>query len=376
MAVFEARVIDLASDGRAVVKHPNGQTVFVPGMWLNELGRIKLIENKGRVGVGVLETLLEASPERIDGPCPYHGVSSQHCGGCPWQFVSYEAQLNAKQMRTENVFTRIGVNCIADIFPSPNIFQYRNRAQLKTDGKKIGFVAPKSSVLVPVEQCLVMSEKNQQTLADLVAALPNQAWRPRSKKHWTTLDIDDETDLHAVSVNKRLPFKQANDQQNQKIKAWLGGKFQSIPDGVSVVELFCGSGNLTEVIAQHNCEKILAVEAVSDALTQLKAAQLANVEVMEQNVFLEDAFEKIYQRLPKPDVLVLDPPRDGLKNKVGMFRKKHRYSHIFYISCDLMTLARDIKDMQEHKYKVVEVQPLDQFPHTPHVECMVHLQKA
>lgn len=373
MADFEATVVDVASDGRGVVKHPDGRTVFVAGVWPGEVGKFRVVDKKGNVAFAELRELMVPSSQRITAPCPHHGFSESSCGGCPWQYIAYSEQLEAKQQRAMQAFNRIGVKEIARIWPSPKVLGYRNRAQFKTDGKRLGFVSAKSNTLAEISQCPVLSEKNQTSLHELLSSLPQPDWRPTKKQKWTTLDIDDSISFEEVSVNQRLPFKQANDEQNAAIQTWLSDKLEGVDKASSVLELFCGSGNLTQIIAEHGFQSILAVEAVDDALHQLDALALANVTSFKQNLFLETAFENIYRQINKPDVLVLDPPRDGLKNKANMFRKKHKFQHVFYISCDLMTLTRDVKQFMDEGYKVREVQPLDQFPHTPHLELLVHL---
>ncbi|VUD69063.1 23S rRNA (uracil(1939)-C(5))-methyltransferase RlmD [Thalassocella blandensis] len=373
MADFEATVVDVASDGRGVVKHPDGRTVFVGGVWPGEKGRFRITDNKGNVAIAQLCELLLASPHRVEAPCPHHGVSESSCGACPWQFVSYTAQLDAKQQRVQQAFARIGVKQVNDILPSSKHFHYRNRAQFKTDGQQLGFVGAKSNSLAAISQCMVLSDPNAATLQNLLQQLPNPTWKPTRKQLWTTLDIDDSLAIGEVSVNQRLPFRQANDEQNTAMKSWLAKKLEPLDKSARVLELFCGSGNLTQVIAEQGFEEILAVEAVEEALLQLDALNLPKVTSFKQNLFLDTAFEAIYRELNKPDILVLDPPRDGLKNKAKMFRKKNKFSHIFYIACDLMTLVRDVKQFQEEGYKVREVQALDQFPQTPHIELMVHM---
>ena len=73
---------------------------------------------------------------------------------------------------------------------------------------------------------------------------------------------------------------------------------------------------------------------------------------------------------------MLDPPRDGLKIKGKLFDKKRGIKTVLYISCDLATLTRDVKFMQEQGFKIKEVQPVDMFPQTPHIEVLVHLQRT
>ena len=383
--IFLGEVRDLASDGRGVVVHPSGRTIFVDGVWVGEKGEFKITELKGRVGFAKIVDIHEASPQRIAPVCKHHGFGKNTCGGCPWQFMEYSAQLAAKQLRVTNELTRLNVrDQTQDIWPSSTVVGYRNRAQFKTDGTKLGFLAAHSRHITDVKDCVILSEKNRETLSAMRETMPNSVWRVSSKDFkkqvWTSLDIDESTDISTVSVNQRLPFQQANSEQNQRMRDWLTTKLQEIsvqlPNGMNVLELFCGAGNFTEVIAQMDNTQVLAVESVSAALASLNAKKLSNVRTCEVNLFLETAFEKIYNQQRDFDVLVLDPPRDGLKNKKDLLPKKSKIKHVLYVSCDLATFSRDLAYFQENKFKVVEVQPLDQFPHTAHVELMAYLSRT
>ncbi len=374
--VFEAEVRDMASDGRGVLSHPAGRTVFVPGVWVGEKARIKLTVLKGRIGEGECVELLEASPQRRRAPCPHHGFEKGQCGACPWQFVDDTAQQAAKQQRVQHAFARLAcAEMVKPLWVAPASLHYRNRAQLKTDGKRMGFLSFQSNTLAEIDACAVLSEKNAQTFAGLKQQLPLPAWRPPKRNSFTTLDIDESVDASSVRVNQRLPFQQANSAQNARMLQWLRDKLQGCDCEHNVLELFCGSGNLTQVITERGFASLTAVEAVAEALTTLNEKKLPGVTTLQADLFTEQGMDKVAFHCKKSQVLVLDPPRDGLKIKGRLFEKKRGLKKVFYISCDLATLTRDIKYMQEHGFKVKEVQPLDMFPQTPHIELLVHLQR-
>lgn len=381
--LFEAEVQDLISDGRGVIKHPSGRTYFAPGVWPGEIGTFRVLELRGKIGIAERVELSRQAPERVDPPCRFHRVSlnaslgESSCGGCPWQFIDYSAQLAAKNARVLGAFARIGVSDrVASILPSPKTLGYRNRAQFKTDGKHIGFVSAGSNTLAPIDDCVVLTDKNRDSLKRLSEKLPQKDWMPARKKQWTTLDIDEFTDVEQVSVNARLPFMQANAEQNNTMRAWLSKKLQGLAQDSGVLELFCGSGNFTEVIAECGFDNIVAAEAVTEAIAELEQKKLSNVTGICANVYTEEGLARVLSKSRDARALVLDPPRDGLKMTTGLFSKKSRLRDIFYISCDIATLVRDVKMFQEQRFKVKDVQPLDLFPHTPHIECMVHLRKS
>lgn len=374
--VFTATVKDLASDGRGVVEHPAGRTVFVPGVWLHEEVEVKVIGLKGRVAFGENLKIITTSDQRIDALCPHHGINSGDCGGCPWLFVDYSSQLQQKQLRVEKSFARLQVaKAIKPIIASPKHAGYRNRAQFKTDGEKIGFMSAQSNHLANIDDCIILSEKNRNTFRDLKRQLPNKDWAPKKRNTYTTLDIDETISADQVSVNQRLPFMQANSDQNNAMKAWLANHLESLPKESEVLELFCGAGNFTEVIAASHVGRATAVEVSQASVAQLNEKALPNVSSLVKNLFDEAEFNQALYAAKNANVLVLDPPRDGLKVLGNLFAKKSQIKHVFYISCDLATLTRDLAVFQENKFKIKDVQPIDQFPNTPHIECLVYLKK-
>lgn len=374
--IFEAQVIALAETGNAVVAHPDGRRVFVPGAWLGERVRVKVKDLKSQYAIAELLEVLEASPARIHPPCPFHGFGANQCGGCAWMFVTYAAQLQAKQDRVEQAIHRLLPGApVRPILAAPEPLGYRVRAQLKSDGRELGFVANAQRQLVAVDDCLVLSEHNRTTLRALRHQLPNPAWTPRGKQDWTTIDIDESVSFAEVSVNKRLPFQQANQQQNQAMRAWLQERLDALPRQRPVLELFAGSGNFTEVIAAAGFETITAVEAVPEAIAALQARNLPGVTAKTCDLFDEAAFTGLVQQQRAAEILVLDPPRDGLKCRTGLFDRRSRLRDVFYISCDLATFSRDLKDFLAAGYRLEELQPVDLFPQTPHVELLAHLRR-
>jgi 23S rRNA (uracil1939-C5)-methyltransferase len=386
---FAAQVRDLSGEGTGVVQHADGQVFFVPGVWPGEQVEVRVTAFKGRFGFAELVSIIEPSPDRVEPPCPYQGVGAGSCGGCPWQFVRYEAQLAAKQARVVEALAPFApAAAIAPIKPSPDIFGYRNRAQLKTDGERLGYVAAGSNDLVDIENCLILTDKNQQTLQALRQQLPRRQWQPRrkggikrgTKGALTTLDIDESVNAASVSVNQRLPFQQGNSAQNSFMRDWLSGRLAPLDKQRPVLELFAGSGNFTQIIVEAGFTDVTAVEVVDDAMDALRA-ELPQVKTLACDLFSPAAAGQLAAVAQVASLLVLDPPRDGLKNDAlksqqGLFSKGSNLQDVIYISCNLATFTRDVQDFAKHGFDLVEVQPLDQFPHAPHIELLAHLRKS
>ncbi|MDP5070761.1 MAG: class I SAM-dependent RNA methyltransferase [Congregibacter sp.] len=373
---FEGQVRDLSSDGQAVVAHPDGRIFFVPGAWSGEAGLFEVTSLKGRMGFARVVSLTRQSPHRRASPCPHHGFDSDSCGGCPWLFVDYAQQLLSKQQQVIKHLQPLNdALCIADIWAAPDELGYRNRAQLKTDGRQLGYVAANSRQIAEVKDCLILNDANRHTLQALRAQLPNASWKPDRKKDWTTLDIDDAIGVDQVTINARRPFRQGNSAQNQRMREWLGDRVAAINASAAVVELFAGSGNFTEVLASAGCGSVCAVDSFHPAIQALAQRSLPGVSGLCSDLGREGSAADIQVQLAAAQILVLDPPREGLKNLDDYLALAPRLSTIFYISCNLATLTRDLQVARSHKFVLQEVQPLDLFPQTPHVEILTMLTR-
>jgi 23S rRNA (uracil1939-C5)-methyltransferase len=359
-------VRDLSSDGRGVIEAPDGQILFVSGVWPGEEVEIKR-SRRGKSVVAELRSILTPSTARRDPVCVHHQQGS--CGGCPWMFVDYQEQLQQKQSRLSKIARRIAFTeqtCL--VREAPQSLGYRNRAQLKSDGVKLGYVAKGSHGLADVTECPVLTDVNQRQLATLRKTLPNRDWRPSKHQQWTTLDIDDERGTPLI--NQRQAFRQGNSDQNKQLRKWLSAKLASLLMPGSVFEFFCGSGNLTELISQQIKSPVIAVEADALSIDQLTARALPNVRPLRVNLFSEPS---ITSHLPVAEHeigIVMDPPRDGLKERDALAAWFMRAQWVVYVSCDAATWERDAMFMQACGLFADDVSGLDMFPHTPHIEIL------
>ena len=364
---FEIVIRDLTSDGRGVGEAPDGQIVFVVGAWVSERVHVRRTRQGAKTGTELLE-VIEASEDRVEPACAHH--RRDQCGGCPWMFVSYEAQLSAKADKLRASLESFNATQIAPVVhPSPRQWGYRNRAQLKTNGKALGYLAASSHDIVDVSVCPILTMPNQVELRELREELPNNKWRPKSRQKWVTLDIDDQRS--STLVNQRQPFRQANDDQNAAMSRWLADTLNSLALPAGGLELFCGSGNLTSVLAGcFTDHQITAVEGDDWALEQLLSLGLPNVETQRRNLFSATDIAAMSATLPAAQGIVLDPPRDGLKERDALTPLFAQSPWVVYISCNLATWQRDAHFLQEQGLCLTQVEGLDMFPQTPHLEVL------
>ncbi len=293
-------------------------------------------------------------------------------------FVEYSAQLQAKERRVRAALARFDrQDRVAPIVGAPETTGYRNRAQLKTDGKVIGFVSEGLRTISPITSCAVLSGHNQRTLEALLGRLPNPAWRPRKANRWRTIDIDETVDAGEASIDARLPFQQPNNAQNAYMRSWLEERLKERLQEAShgaAVELFCGSGNFTDIIARRVPE-VLATDVSEQALAVLDEKRLAGVRALHCDLASAVALRRAMEGCAHATLLVLDPPREGLLHRQPVLDALPGLTDVVYVSCDVASFARDIADFLRAGFDVDEVQPVDQVPHTPHVELLARLSK-
>lgn len=383
--LFQGKVRDLSLMGYGVVDHPEGLIFFVKDSWPGDTAEFEVVATKKRYGFAKINKLIEPSPDRVKSPCPHQGYEEKQCGGCPWMIANYGSQLRFKEKFVKHQLERFKADLtqvkIHPIWASQKQLGYRNRAQLKTDGQAIGFVSRESKNLAPINDCLVLTDKNRETLKKLISKLPNSKWKPSKSYAWNFIDIDENISDEKIILNKRRPFLQGNSEQNEKMREWVKEKLGGVVGcgGGKILELFCGSGNFTEVLAELNDSKIFAIEANTEAIVELKNKKLKNVHAFTLDLTRADFLKKLQlldsSFIDQIQVLLLDPPREGFGFLSELAKNLPNLHTILYVSCDAATFARDCKSIEKFGWHLTEIQPLDQFPHTPHVEILSILRR-
>jgi 23S rRNA (uracil1939-C5)-methyltransferase len=375
---FSGTIRDISSQGLGVVDHPDGRAFFIKGVWPGDEGEFEIESVKKQYGFAKIVKLTKLSEARTVNPCVHSGFEPGQCGGCPWLGFSYEEQLLQKQKMVSYALKRArvveeSVLQIQPILPAPEELGYRNRAQFKTNGSEIGFVSPGTKILAPIEDCLILTKKNRSTLQNLRQQLPREEWIPQRPYLWNFLEIDEELAADAVLPNQRRTFKQANDSQNSAMQAWLREKLIAEAKGQVVLELFCGSGNFTEIMSGLGFEKIIAAESDKRAINELTKRQLPHVRGLASDLFFPSGWQPLFAEGAEATILVLDPPREGFKRLAEFVQEFPNLKKIFYISCEVSHFASEMRDLKDLGWQLKEVQPIDQFPQTPHVEILAEI---
>jgi 23S rRNA (uracil1939-C5)-methyltransferase len=175
-------------------------------------------------------------------------------------------------------------------------------------------------------------------------------------------------------------FLQTNSAQAERLYEGALAAAQ-LSGGERVLDLYSGAGTLTLLFARAAAEAI-GVESVADSVERARrnatrnACANARFELGESRAVLREWARGERAGAPRPDVVVVDPPRAGLHPRVVVRVAELKPQRIVYVSCNPGTLARDLKDFAALGWQPAEVTPYDMFPHTPHIECVTRLERA
>lgn len=367
-----------------------GWTVFVPFTLPGEKVRARIFRNDKNHSRADLLEVLDPSPDRTDPGCPLFG----ECGGCQYQHLSYDEQLNWKTRQVEELMRHMaGIDHpVEPCHPSPKLWGYRSKITPHFAKPKNGVIGSigflpnaRRSGQIDVPQCpIAMDEIN--------AALPEvrESARQNAKnyKRGATLLLRAsegrvETNPNAVVTEHvgdlSLDFL-AGDffQNNPFILSDFTGHVarEAAADGARfLVDAYCGSGLFALSLAKH-FEQVAGVE-VSETSADW-ARRNAETNGITNASFLAASAEAIFADIdfdPAATAVVIDPPRKGCSEDFLAQLAAFGPARVVYVSCNPATQVRDLARLREAGFQPGKIQPFDLFPHTRHLECVMTLTR-
>ena len=409
------RVTALASDGDGIARLASGRVVFVEGAVPGDLVELGPIREHKKLLRAKVARIVEASPDRVEPRCAHFG----QCGGCVWQHVRYEAQLEAKRGNVRAALERIGglrLEREVEIVASPDAYHYRARTRVVEVPGGVGYRRRGSNEVLRVEECPVLVPAVQETLSSwskivalaLSSASARDRLETREPQEWViTAGTNGSTRVERPNIASAPPAAEEIERSNGAIvlevlgeRLRVGGPgfvqgnallwdalAREVRDRCLLpvagraprrfVELYAGIGFFTLPLARTGLTGI-AVEsdrqAVTDLVANLAVAGLSgSVDAITATV---ESRRELSDWLANADLLLVDPPRIGLDGRVCEAIAKAGPPVVVYVSCDPATLARDLKVLAAHAYRFVSVLAFDLFPQTPHVETVVRLERS
>jgi 23S rRNA (uracil1939-C5)-methyltransferase len=389
LPTFEVEIERLLPGGVGLA-HAEGLTLFVSLSAPGDVVRVQIDRLRGKVGFASILEVIKPSPVRVEPPCPYFG----RCGGCDFQQLNYETQLQAKVEIIRDCFHRIAnIANLPDIpiHSSPTQWQYRARANWQFDPQSshLGYFEAGSHRVCDVEVCAVLVPDLQNTLEDLRSHVRNDSF-PGVVKNVEVVAGDEGISVapawagfETKSVSRRIGEEtyhfsaNAFFQVNHELLVPLVHEATRNAKGAVAMDLYCGVGLFTVPLARR-FQLVVGVEsnptAAGFAQLNLQNAQLKNARIITARV--GEWLNGQSNESEGVDFLLLDPPRAGAENSVIKGILARRPQQISYVSCDPATLARDLKKLLATGYLLDSVAAFDMFPQTHHVETVVRLTEG
>ncbi|MBT8223155.1 MAG: 23S rRNA (uracil(1939)-C(5))-methyltransferase RlmD [Eudoraea sp.] len=460
--VFEnIEVFGAGAKGKAIAKAPDGRILLISNAVPGDVVTVKTTKKRRAYYEGVATSFKKLSEKRTEPRCEHFGV----CGGCKWQHMSYEYQLQYKQEEVINNLTRIGKLSLPPVSPiigSEKQYFYRNKMEFSfsdsrwltedeiaqgteiTDRNALGFHIPGMwDKVLDLRNCYLQEDPSNairlavksfatehhipffnprkqsgilRTLmvrtastGEIMVLIQFYKDDPESRKKLLDHLVDTFPEItslqyvinskandtlydqevicyagrdHIFETMKDLRFKitaksfyQTNSEQAFKLYRVVED-FANLQGTELVYDLYTGTGTIAQFIAEK-AKKVIGIEAVSEAINaakdNAKLNGIHNVSFYTGDLkdFLTDKF---LEEGGQPQVVITDPPREGMHKAVVNQILKAAPERIVYVSCNSATQARDLEIMAPD-YEIISVQPVDMFPQTHHVENVVLLEK-
>jgi 23S rRNA (uracil1939-C5)-methyltransferase len=404
--VTEVRILRLAAGGDGVGKLPDGKAVFIPRTAPGDLVELAELREHKRFARARLGRLLEASPDRVEPRCPHY--VRDECGGCQLQHLTYEAQLFSRRTFVGDALRRLGKRDLPDpaIVPAAKIFDYRTKLTLHVseDERRIGlhpygrpdqvFDLEWCHITVPelmelwqairklrpflpprLEQIVLRLDRNGGRHV-VVRVGEGEVWdgferlRREVERRATPVTVWYQPEGGAAravaGAGEAFPatvFEQVHPEMGDRVRAFALEQLGDV-SGRRVWDLYAGIGETTvQLIAKGATVESVELDrrAVAEAEARGPAARRHTGRV-----------EDVLRELRPPDLVMVNPPRTGMDERVSAELDRLAPGRLVYISCDSATLARDLQRLQ--RFGVCLVQAFDLFPQTTHVETVAVLE--
>ena len=363
---------------------------------------IKITKEKSKYLEGEIVKIINASPIRKESTCPYFNT----CGGCQYLNIDYKDEIKVKNNSFKEIIQKyagINSNIIKDI-NSIDKNNYRNKVTFHVKDRILGFYKYNSNELIEIDCCLLLDEEINKVIPVLKEYVKSEQVEiiiikcsNDSKEKMielfgninNTKSLEKYFDVIVVNNNeitsenyintkildinyslKKDAFFQVNKYLTNKLYMNVIDYLKKVK-AKNVLDLYCGVGAISLAISKY-VDKVIGIEineaAIKSAKITAKNNNISNVE------FICNSVEKEKEIFNNIDTVIVDPPRSGLNKTLINSILKNNIKNLIYISCNPITLARDLKLLEE-EYKATEIVPYNMFLHTYHLESITVLER-
>ena len=378
--------ITAMSFGPYAIARLDGRTIMVPNAAPGDRLQVAIATQRRDYSIAAIQRVIEPGTDRRSPPCPF----LPRCGGCDWQQLEYPAQLRAKAELIAAGLRRV-IDSELDpdglIEPAASEFGYRSRIRLKVGREgALGFYRLGSNELVEIDRCMVadpsihlphefaaalwrnleeveiVADGERQVLIGAMRKPPAPGDVTRARRVMESdgaiagivlrsggarevigdpevaLAIEDGLEIRAGADL----FSQVNHAQNRKLVATVM-EMAAVERGMDLLDIYCGAGNLSLPAARRGA-KVTGIDAdahaIAAAARNAEAGNFAEAKFIASNAI--DALSFLIRARYRPAVVILDPPRTGAYDLMEQVLKMRPRS-VIYVSCDIATLARDLR---------------------------------
>jgi tRNA/tmRNA/rRNA uracil-C5-methylase (TrmA/RlmC/RlmD family) len=361
---------DVAFGGEGVGRSEQ-MVVFVPFVITGETVEVEITEVKKNFARARLVRVITPSEKRVTPECRYFGA----CGGCQYQHMDYTEQLRMKHKQISDLFERVGrisPQAVQPVLPCPAPYGYRNRIMIRSqwNGRaqklEIGFIRADNNFVEDIEECKIAEPALNEQIKQVRADPPLKGG---IKVVLRVQPEDWDVPRDSFFQNNFFLLPRLVETVRTMLKAGAARH---------LVDLYCGVG-FFGIETADTMESFVGVEydqlAISAARENLAARKIQNGEFISAKV--EDALPELLQRFsPEKTSVILDPPRKGCWPATLELLRQTKPAQVVYVSCHPATMARDLNILcADGVFDLAQVQPLDMFPQTQHVECVADLRR-
>ena len=379
------------------IGYNEGKVIFIPKAIPGDVVDIEITNSYKKYDIGKIIEIIEPSNERIDVGCPYY----YECGGCHISNLKYFNQVNFKKDKVIDIFKRyLNKEIVPRVISSEKDFEYRNKITYQVENGKIGLVDINNN-FIEIDKCLLVSDRVNKLLSILKKEDLSKTIKIviRECDNGLILSITGDIKIDNL-INECLEIYINGERKyfleegylyigNLKYRVSDKSFFQINTSNIChlydevirygeftgnerVVDLYCGVGSISLYISKY-VKSVLGIEIVKEAIDDANYNKKINK--INNATFICSDVAKIIDDKIECDTLIVDPPRAGLDKHTKSVINNSNIKKVIYVSCDPMTLVRDLKDLD--MYNLEKISIVDMFPQTCHVECasILHRKK-
>lgn len=395
---MQYKIEKLDNFGRGI-SHINNKIVFISNALEDEVVDATTTYSNKKFDEAKVNEIIEVSRMRIKPICPYFDI----CGGCNLLHMNYDDQLKFKYNKVKDIiFKYLKENIKVNDVIYSNQFNYRNKASFEVK-EKLCYKMRKSTNLVDINYCYLLDNnindivhvlnnlnlKNinnitirtgEEDIMVIISGNPSHEIIDALKEKARSIYVNDKLLYGRSNIVSKIgnyeffvsdkSFFQVN-KYNVKNLYDKVLEYAELTGNENILDLYCGTGTIGIYLSKY-AKSVIGIEVNEQAIFD------ANVNKNKNNIenisFICDTTSNINNIVNNDfDVIIVDPPRSGLDKNTINFLIDSKAKRIIYVSCDIMTLVRDLNILKQD-YDIIEITPVDMFPNTYHVECVAVLK--